>query len=483
MGSGGGDSKKALAAVVVVVLLIAAGITATLFVGGGLNPPPAAGSCVDGRSVTAGDVPEGLEVSGYSGEQLAHAATIMRVAQQQGFDAHGQTVAVMTAMGESSLVNVDHGDAVRADTIGLFQTGPEHGPYEERMDPAGATVLFLERLAAVEGWEQLEPTIAAHRAQRNADPLHSAAFWEPAVAVVTALADAGEDLAEATPAAASYDIGPVRPQTQALADDVGARFDLEPSQIGGYREGAVDANGHPAGLAVDFMTHEDRALGDAIVEYLVGSADRLSIDYIIWRQAIWRASAPDAGWAPMADRGSETANHLDHPHVNVLPNPSAASGLGALGCLGASAIGASTGTGAPTGAWTAPLDAPITSVYGPRWGAFHAGTDFGAACGTPFYAAADGVVVYAGGPGHERYGLTGYVIVVDHGDGIESTYNHMYAWGVGVSVGDRVNAGDLIGAVGNAGNSTGCHLHYGVYLNGQHTDPEPFMTGAGAPLS
>lgn len=474
--------KKLAAAAVVVVLLIAAGITTTLFVGAGLNPPAPAGSCVAGQSISAADVPEDLEVAGYSGEQLANAATIMRVAQQQGFDAHGQAVAVMTAMGESSLVNVDHGDAVRGDTIGLFQTGPEHGPESERMDPAGATVLFLERLAQVEGWEQLEPTIAAHRAQRNADPLHYAAFWEPAVAVITALAEHGDGLDEQAPAA-SYDIGPVRPQTQALADDVGARFDLAPAQIGGYREGAVDANGHPAGLAVDFMTNDDRALGDAIVEYLVGSADRLSIDYIIWRQAIWRASSPDAGWARMADRGSETANHFDHPHVNLLPTPSAASGLGALGCLGASAIGASTGTGAPTGLWTAPLDAPITSVYGPRWGAFHAGTDFGAACGTPFYAAADGVVVYAGGPGHERYGLTGYVIVVDHGGGIETTYNHMYAWGVGVSVGDRVNAGDLIGAVGNAGNSTGCHLHYGVYLNGQHTDPELFMSAAGVQLS
>ena len=472
--------KKFMAAAAVVALVVVGGVLFTLFVGTGLSQQ-APTSCV-GPAVGTVEISDDMEVAGFRGEQLENAATIMRVAGQQGLDVRGQTVVVMTAMAESSLINMDHGDAVRNDTIGLFQTGPEWGSYEERMDPAGATALFIERLTAVDGWEGLPPTIAAYRAQRNDDPLHYEKYWEAAVEVVSALADEVDEAGVEAGAAAgtSYDIGQVRPQTQALADEVGQRFELEPSEIGGYRESAVDANGHPAGLAVDFMTYEDRALGDEIVSYVIANAERLSVDYIIWKQAVWYAADAEAGWEPMADRGSETANHLDHPHVNLLPTPNESSGLGSLACLNAS-LGGSAGAGLPSGTWTQPLDAGITSVYGPRWGAFHAGTDFGAPCGTPFVAASDGVVVYAGGP-YETYGLTGHVIVIDHGDGVETTYNHMFAWGLGVRVGDRVSAGQSIGLVGTDGNSTGCHLHFGVYLNGQHTDPEPFMAGLGVPL-
>ncbi|WP_388001796.1 M23 family metallopeptidase [Georgenia deserti] len=102
-------------------------------------------------------------------------------------------------------------------------------------------------------------------------------------------------------------------------------------------------------------------------------------------------------------------------------------------------------------------------------------------CGTPIYAASSGLVTYTGN-GHSRNGLTGHVIVVDHGDGVETTYNHMYANGVGVRPGQQVQAGQIIGAVGSDGNSTGCHLHYGVYLDGQHTNPVPFLAIQGTRL-
>ena len=71
------------------------------------------------------------------------------------------------------------------------------------------------------------------------------------------------------------------------------------------------------------------------------------------------------------------------------------------------------------------------------------------------------------------------MIVLDHGDGTETTYNHMFANGVGVRPGQQVQAGEVIGAVGNDGNSTGCHLHFGVYVNGQHTDPTPVLVSHG----
>ncbi|GAA4427244.1 hypothetical protein GCM10023169_26960 [Georgenia halophila] len=458
------------------------GVLLVLFLGAGLNAGAQQRTCAQGQSIQAvGTVPAGLEVAGYTGEQLHNASIIMQVGEQLGIDAHGQTIGVMTAMGESSLRNISHGDAAGPDSAGLFQQRPSQGwgTREQVMDPVHASEQFFDRLRHVDGWRDLEPTLAANRVQRNADPLHYREHWDTAVEVVTALADQGPG-GDALPVAdeGGYDIGAVKPQTQALADEVGAHFGLDPADVGGYRDSAADSGGHPAGLAVDFMTWEDLALGDAIVDYVMQNAERLSVEYIIWRQAIWMADRADEGWQPMEDRGSDSANHFDHPHVNLRSTPSEAADLSPVGCLNASISLAGL---SPTGDWVKPTDGPISSRYGPRWGSFHAGTDFAAACGMPIYAATDGVVTYTGS-GHPRYGLSGHVIVVDHGEGLETTYNHMFAAGVHVRPGQQVSAGQQIGAVGDEGNSTGCHLHFGVYVGGQHTDPGSFMAAQDVPL-
>lgn len=487
------------AGVILAVLILGVGgvLAFVAFAGIGLSRGPAQALCQPGAAVTTvSSVPEGLEVAGYSGAQLDVALKIIAEGARKGFDAHGQTIGVMTSMGESGL-------GAKPSNPKSSAAGPFHqldngawGTYEQRMDPTHSAGKFFDVLAGVTGWRTMEPTRAAHAVQRNEDPLHYAKYWESAVAVVTALSagqpaptqapsSGGGDTISTVPAWASsgqkrYELGAVKPHTQALAEEVGARFGLKPGEIGGYRANAIDRNGHPAGLALDLMTYEDTALGDAIAAYLQANAARLSVDYIIWKQAIWHADEPDKGWVRMADRGSTTANHMDHPHVNVTPTPSAesAAGLSVVDCLATSV--AAPG-GVPTGQWVAPLDAPITSPYGPRWGSFHEGTDLGAPCGTPIYAAGDGVVTYTG-RGSREFSLTGHVIVVDHGGGIETTYNHMYANGVLVRVGQQVAAGDLIAEVGNDGNSTGCHLHFGTHINGQHTNAVPFMSQRGVTL-
>ena len=58
----------------------------------------------------------------------------------------------------------------------------------------------------------------------------------------------------------------------------------------------------------------DAALGDAIVEYHKAHWGALGVEYIIWQQRM--LSSPGGSWKPMSDRGSPTANHMDHPHVN-----------------------------------------------------------------------------------------------------------------------------------------------------------------------
>ncbi|MCD2264394.1 M23 family metallopeptidase [Dietzia aurantiaca] len=102
-----------------------------------------------------------------------------------------------------------------------------------------------------------------------------------------------------------------------------------------------------------------------------------------------------------------------------------------------------------------PTDGTVTSSFGPRWGSNHSGTDFGAPIGTPLYAAKSGTVV-ASGP-VAGYGLW---IRIQTDDGYLLEYGHNNA--NYVAVGERVTAGQVIGEVGNRGDSTGPHLHLGV---------------------
>lgn len=107
---------------------------------------------------------------------------------------------------------------------------------------------------------------------------------------------------------------------------------------------------------------------------------------------------------------------------------------------------------------------PITRV-----GEMHTGTDFAGACGTPVIASAAGTVTEAG---WSAYG-GGNRIVIDHGAGIKTTYNHLA--NIGVSLGQQVSSGALISGVGTTGMSTGCHLHYEVMLNDATVDPALYV--------
>ncbi len=96
----------------------------------------------------------------------------------------------------------------------------------------------------------------------------------------------------------------------------------------------------------------------------------------------------------------------------------------------------------------------------------HYGVDFAAPTGTPVYAAADGVLVSA-----HKAGAAGNLVRLRHGDGYTTEYMHLHRFAAGMSAGDRVGKGDVIGFVGNTGRSTGPHLHFGVRKNGKYLDP------------
>jgi murein DD-endopeptidase MepM/ murein hydrolase activator NlpD len=121
-----------------------------------------------------------------------------------------------------------------------------------------------------------------------------------------------------------------------------------------------------------------------------------------------------------------------------------------------------------------PIDTYITSPFGMRFHPIlhvwklHDGTDFGAGCGAPLYAAADGRVM-------QRYysSVWGNRMVIDNGYargvGLATIYNHATSYSVGV--GQHVKRGQVIGHVGTTGWSTGCHLHFTVMVNGRTTNP------------
>jgi murein DD-endopeptidase MepM/ murein hydrolase activator NlpD len=107
--------------------------------------------------------------------------------------------------------------------------------------------------------------------------------------------------------------------------------------------------------------------------------------------------------------------------------------------------------------------------------AMHTGLDFRAATGDPVRVTANGKVVSSGWAG--GYGR---MVEVDHGNGLSTRYGHLSE--INVKVGDTVKIGQVIGAVGSTGRSTGPHLHYETRIDGEAVDPQKFLR-AGVRLS
>ncbi|MEJ2408929.1 MAG: M23 family metallopeptidase [Novosphingobium sp.] len=120
----------------------------------------------------------------------------------------------------------------------------------------------------------------------------------------------------------------------------------------------------------------------------------------------------------------------------------------------------------------------VSSSYGYRTdpftgaAAFHAGLDFPGPRGSPIYAAAKGTVSFVG----RRHGY-GNCIEISHGNGLMTRYAHLSSFGK-THVGEQVDAGTVIAAMGSTGRSTGPHLHFEVRVNGRPVNPRPFLEAA-----
>ncbi len=115
-----------------------------------------------------------------------------------------------------------------------------------------------------------------------------------------------------------------------------------------------------------------------------------------------------------------------------------------------------------------PVNGPVVSGFGMRWGSMHEGVDIAVPTGTPIRAAASGTVAIAAPTG----GYGNYTCV-DHGGGLSTCYGHQESFAV--SAGQRVSQGQVIGYVGCTGHCFGPHVHFEVRINGQAVDPMGYL--------
>jgi hypothetical protein len=432
--------------------------------------------------------------------QRTVAATIVAVGQQMRVPPQGIVIALATASQESTfrnLANDGHGDdlspnqrgvarslqlphdGVGSDhgSVGVFQQQyPWWGALEQLMTPAIAARKFYAALLNVPAWLTLPVTVAAQRVQRSAFP-NAYADDEPlARQLLTQLSGAGEAAATGMcgngvaldcPATGLEVEHGLTPDALRVLRCVHQRFGAHAYAGVGQRSNNPDSD-HPSGRAVDVMiddwaTPGGNAAGWQIARWVIGNAAGLGVKYVIFNDRIWSVERAASGWRPYGHpSGSQnpTLRHLDHVHVSV--------------------FGAAAGdsTNVSRAGWTLPLAAGryrLTSGYGPRRSPtgtgnnFHTGLDFAAPARTPIRAAASGLVSFTGT-------MKGYgnLVIVRTG-GVETYYAHQITGGIRVRTGQPVQAGQVLGAVGSTGNSTGNHLHFEVRVRGASTDPVPFL--------
>lgn len=385
-----------------------------------------------------------------------------------------------------------------ADTflLGHSVTKAEHGDaLAAGSQPAGPVGYHIPGLANVARWQELSVVEAANRVQRSAFPdavaddipmarqlvatFRGGVGLGPVPQELVGVADCESAKNMACPASGSPAEKGVQPDTLLVIRCVSQEFP-KIKTFYGQRPDALDD--HPSGRAVDIMissAYEDIrgaaavTYGSQIAEWIKEHRIQLGVHYIIWRQRIWNVERANEGWRPMADRGGDTANHLDHIHVTTYGNaarPTAAEVSVAMSFSGQAVT--------PVERYT------ITARFGDigSWARYHTGLDFAAPIGTPVRAALGGVVTHAG------YGAAapwaGNYLTIRHPDGTSTLYAHLVSHDV--SEGQAVETGQRIGAIGLTGRTFGPHLHFETYPQGdspgriyQATDPAAWLNPKG----
>ncbi|SKF61661.1 peptidase M23B [Mycobacteroides abscessus subsp. abscessus] len=502
--------KKLLLLVTVGIVTVVAGagllLAPVLMMGFGARTTSSgdgAVSCTN-FSVWVGAVPDEAKV--LTRDQLGLARSIFDVTTQAGFGEdtnQAAVIAIMTAMQESTLgANPTTRELNGDDDAGPFQIRVRLSWHAETLtqalDPVYATRVFLlghlvstdeatrakevgvkepnpagytiPGLKQITGWQQMRPNDAAQAVQRSAFPLAYGKHEAMARSLVAEMVgSSGPVLCGNTTDAASDCPATGNPAEEGLTPDALRLFRC----IGGQwpqliHFSTVRADSlpyHPSGRAVDFMipawqTTEGNALGWEIAHHIQTNAASFGVDHLIFDRKIWSTARAAQGWRSCASGScyngpNPTAAHQDHVHVTVAGD--------------SAAPGPSTGTVLPLKSYT------LTARFGQcgsAWSRCHTGLDFAAPTGTGVGSVQSGRVKSAGWGG-----AYGNLVQVDHGAGVVSYYAHLSK--ISVTVGQNLNAGQIIGAVGETGNAFGAHLHLEIRLSGTATDPSRWLTTKG----
>ncbi|HCB07008.1 MAG TPA: hypothetical protein DEQ43_22640 [Nocardioides bacterium] len=265
--------------------------------------------------------------------QARYAGLIAAIAVQRGLPARAASIALATAYQESNLHNLRGGDR---DSAGLFQQRPSQGwgTLEEVRDPVHAANAFYDALEKVDGYQQLEITVAAQEVQRSGFPDAYADHEADARALASALtgnspATFSCRLGGADEDSAVLEDSGLTARADAVRRDLAATFPDQP--LGGFAPGGVSTghmkgSAHYDGRAVDVfvrpISKANRTRGWAIAAYLVSQADRLSIRTVIFDDRIWTSGSRSGdGWRDYdpPERSGDPAilEHRDHVHVDV----------------------------------------------------------------------------------------------------------------------------------------------------------------------
>ncbi|MER5870399.1 hypothetical protein [Streptomyces sp. NPDC002044] len=250
-------------------------------------------------AAAAGADPEEYELSP---EQAANAATIAAVGISKGLPDRAVTIALATAMQESALRNLDHGDR---DSLGLFQQRPSMGwgTPEEITDPVYSAAVFYDHLVEVPGYSRLPLTVAAQKVQRSGFP-QAYAKHEPDATVLTAAFGGAGTLVCSGPVPAAGDPERVRAELvrafgkEALGEGPAPAADAPGAAAGAAAEGRVDVR-----LKRDGGAAEERR-GRAVAHWAVARSQELGIARVSYGGGDWTGGRAGRAWQPRAADGA-----------------------------------------------------------------------------------------------------------------------------------------------------------------------------------
>jgi hypothetical protein len=304
--------KKLRIAAAFAVLLAIAGYVATQYVTSSTGPA----RCT---VRTAGAESQDYELRP---EQAANAATITAVGSQRRLPERAVTIALATAMQESSLRNIGHGDR---DSLGLFQQRPSQGWGTEKQitDPVYSTGKFYDHLVRIPGYSRLPLTVAAQRVQRSGYPQAYAKHEANASLLTAALTGRRAAAFNCTtgPAGGAVEAGSPAKVRERLMREFGKDVlagSERPAPAGAAGAGAGAGRSGDAGARAKAAARlsadgEDPEVliparaderGWELAHWAVAHASDLHIAQVSFRDRVWDASSSEQGWRTRDDSGN-----------------------------------------------------------------------------------------------------------------------------------------------------------------------------------